>query len=592
MEGSALKTVGTIDYLVILAYLLTLIWIGKFFAKYNKNLKDFFKGGGKLPWWVGGMSAFMAGFSAWMFTGGAGIVYERGPLGMLALCTGLFGTLFGYLIFAKLWRRTRVTSMFEFVSTRFNLSTQQAMSWTFLPMNLFYCSTVLLAMSIFITSALGVSEVNLSSLGLPLDLSISAVQITILVSGIVILTYCYFGGLLAVATCDALSFLIIIPVAVLIVPLILMHMGGVTEIFTTPADFSLPAGKSILSEPITGLFVIMLLVSNAHSYNTNPIVQRYWSVPDERQSRKVALMCTILFVFGVAIWSIPPLAVRHLYPDLSQVWTTLKAPAEGAYVSACLTVLPHGLVGMMFAAIFAASMSSIDSTLNFVSGIFTNDIYLKTIKKNADEKHMLKVSRLSTLVIGIIAICLSLVMSGHGGAFSWMILMEKIFITPIVVPLLLGLLFPRCGSRAALVTFLVGMCFNLWATLYMKWDYSTLMIGGFGITYVVFIASAYLLKDPLDKAQSIKEFFKLLDTPVIMEQELSERPIDQLSMLRFIGKLAAATGAAICLMVLIDQPVFERLKVLAGGGTVLGLGIFMLLADRRSKRAISPVEEK
>ena len=582
MEGSTLKTVGTIDYLVILAYLLTLVWIGRFFANYNRDIKDFFKGGGKLPWWVGGISSFMAGFSAWMFTGGAGVVYERGPLGMLALCTGLFGTFFGFLIFAKRWRRSRVTSMFEFVSNRFNLTTQQFLSWTFLPMNLFYCSTVLLAMSIFITAALGISEVNLGTLGLPWDVSLSAVQLTILIAGVVILTYCYFGGLLAVASCDVLSFLIIIPVAVLIVPLILWHLGSVGKVFTTPADFALPAEKSILSEPITFFFVAMWLVSNTHSYNTNPIVQRYWSVPDERQARRVALLCTILFIFGVAVWSIPPLAVRHLYPDLSLVWGSLKAPAEGAYVSACLAVLPHGLVGMMFAAIFAASMSSIDSTLNFISGIFTNDIYRKTIKQDAGEKHMLTVGRLSTLGFGIIAIALSLAMSTRGGAFSWMILMDKIFVTPIVVPLLLGLLFPRRGSRAGMVTFLVGIVFNLYGHLYMGWDYTTLMFYSFILTYIVFFASAFLLRDTPEKALRIKEFFVLLDTPVRADRELSEASIDRLSMLRFIGKLAAATGVAICLMVLINQPLAERLKILVGGGVVLGLGLFMLWADKRT----------
>jgi len=586
MENTALKTVGTVDYLVILAYLLTLVWIGKFFAGYNRNIQDFFKGGGKLPWWVGGISSFMAGFSAWMFTGGAGVVYEAGPTGMLALCTGVFGTLFGYLLFAKRWRRTRVTSMFEYVSTRFNLPAQQVLSWFFLPFNLFYCSTVLLATAIFTTAALNISEINLAGLGLPWDVTVSAVQIVILIAGVVILTYCYFGGLLAVATCDVLSFLIIIPVAVLIVPLILFKlssMGMVGELFSTPQNFSMPTGKSILGEPITFLFVVMWLVSNIHSYNTNPIVQRYWSVPDENQARKVALMCTILFIFGVSVWAIPPLAVRHLYPDLSRVWTTLKAPAEGAYVSACLSVLPHGLVGVMFAAIFAASMSSIDSTLNFVSGIFTNDIYRKTIKKDADEKHMLKAGRLSTLFIGIIAIFMALAMGARGGAFSWMVLMDRIFVTPIVVPLLLGLFFPRRGSRAALVTFFVVTFFNLTVTLFFEMQYSAFMFYSFSLAYITFITSAFLLTDTAQKKQMIHEFFVLLDTPVRADQELGEAGIDRLSMLSFIGKLATATGIAICLLVLISQPLTERLKILIGGGVVLGLGLFMLWADRRSR---------
>ncbi|MBN2290570.1 MAG: hypothetical protein JXQ83_14645 [Candidatus Glassbacteria bacterium] len=586
MENAALKTVSTVDYLVILAYLLTLIWIGRFFAGYNRDIKDFFKGGSKLPWWVGGISSFMAGFSAWMFTGGAGVVYEAGPTGMLALCTGVFGTLFGYLFFAKRWRRTRVTSMFEYVSTRFNLSSQQVLSWFFLPFNLLYCSTVLLATAIFTTAALGISEIDLAALGLPWDLTLSAVQVVILVAGAVILTYCYFGGLLAVATCDVLSFLIIIPLAVLIVPLILFKLGSagaLGELFNTPQGFAMPGGKSILGEPITFLFVVMWLVSNIHSYNTNPIVQRYWSVPDENQARKVALMCTILFVFGVSVWAIPPLAVRHLYPDLSQVWTTLKAPAEGAYVSACLAVLPHGLVGVMFAAIFAASMSSIDSTLNFVSGIFTNDIYRKTIKKNADDRHMLKAGRLSTLAIGTIAILIALAMSARGGAFSWMVLMDRIFVTPIVVPLLLGLFFPRRGSRAALTTFFVVAGFNLVITICCEMPYSTFMFLSFSLAYVTFIASALLLRDTPEKILAIKEFFTLLETPVRVDQELGEAGIDRLSMLRFIGRLAAATGTAICLMVLISQPPVERLKILIGGGVVLGLGLFMLRADRRSR---------
>ena len=586
MEGATLRTVGTVDYLVILAYLLTLVWIGKFFAGYNRDIQDFFKGGGKLPWWVGGISSFMAGFSAWMFTGGAGVVYEAGLTGMLALCTGVFGTLFGYLLFAKRWRRTRVTSMFEYVSTRFNLPAQQVLSWFFLPFNLFYCSTVLLATAIFTTAALNISEINLAGLGLPWDVTLSAVQIVILIAGVVILTYCYFGGLLAVATCDVLSFLIIIPVAVLIVPLILLKLssiGMVGELFSTPQNFSMPTGKSILGEPITFLFVVMWLVSNIHSYNTNPIVQRYWSVPDENQARKVALMCTILFVFGVSVWAIPPLAVRHLYPDLSQVWTTLKAPAEGAYVSACLSVLPHGLVGVMFAAIFAASMSSIDSTLNFVSGIFTNDIYRKTIKKDADEKHMLKVGRLSTLFIGIIAIFMALAMGARGGAFSWMVLMDRIFVTPIVVPLLLGLFFPRRGSHAALATFFVVTFFNLTVTLFFEMQYSTFMFSSFSLAYITFITSAFLLTDTAEKKQMIHEFFVLLDTPVRVDQELGEAGIDRLSMLSFIGKLATATGIAICLLVLISQPLTERLKILIGGGVVLGLGLFMLWVDRRSR---------
>ncbi|MBN2289519.1 MAG: hypothetical protein JXQ83_09330 [Candidatus Glassbacteria bacterium] len=588
MDYPVLKTVSAPDYLVIAAYLATLVWIGKYFSGYNRNIQDFFKGGGKLPWWVGGISAFMAGFSAWIFTGGAGVVYENGLLGTLFLCTGILATFIAWLFFAKRWRRTRVTTMFEFVSARFNLPTQQVLSWAYLPINLFYCSAVLLSLSIFVTAALGIGDISTRALGLPLDFTLTGVQATILVAGAIILAYCYFGGLLAVTSCDVLSFLVIVPIAVLIVPLMVVKLGSVGKLFTTPAGFQVPAEQSIFGEPITFFFVLIWLTSGIHSYTTNPIVQRYWSVRDETQARKVALLCMWLFIFGVLVWSVPPLAVRHLFPDLTSLYGSLKAPAEGAYVSACLAVLPHGMIGVMFAAIFAASMSSIDSTLNFISGIFTNDIYRKVIRKDADERHLLRVGRLSTLVIGLTAMGLSLVMSGHGGAFSWMIRFDEIATTPIVVPLVLGLLFPRCGSMAAIITFFAGLSWNVTGVIFLQLEYKPVMLVSFILTYLTFISSAWLIRDRRDKAESIRRFFELLDTPVDPDRELGEAGIDRLSMLRFIGKLAAGTGTVICLMALIGQPLGDRLINLAGGAVVLALGWLMVRADRKIQAAKPP----
>ena len=114
-------------------------------------------------------------------------------------------------------------------------------------------------------------------------------------------------------------------------------------------------------------------------------------------------------------------------------------------------------------------------------------------------------------------------------------------------------------------------------------QYSTFMFYSFSLAYITFITSAFLLTDTAEKKQMIHEFFVLLDTPVRVDQELGEAGIDRLSMLSFIGKLATATGIAICLLVLISQPLTERLKILIGGGVVLGLGLFMLWADRRSR---------
>ena len=120
--------------------------------------------------------------------------------------------------------------------------------------------------------------------------------------------------------------------------------------------------------------------------------------------------------------------------------------------------------------------------------------------------------------------------------------------TPLVVPLVLGLLFPRCGSLAAIITFFAGLTFNIIAVIILQMEYKLVMLSSFLLTYTTFISSAFLIKDRPDKAASIKEFFRMLDTPVDAEKELSEAGIDRLSMLRFIGKLAVGTGVVISLM--------------------------------------------
>ena len=94
-------------------------------------------------------------------------------------------------------------------------------------------------------------------------------------------------------------------------------------------------------------------------YNTSAMAQRYFSVDNERSARKVALLCCGLFFVGAFLWFIPPMAMRVVYPDLRTVWPSLANPSEAAYAVASLTLLPHGLIGVMLAAMFSATMANL-----------------------------------------------------------------------------------------------------------------------------------------------------------------------------------------------------------------------------------------
>ena len=120
--------VNIYDYLVIGAYFLFMLGIGLYFMKVNKGAKEYFAGGSMIPWWVSGMTLYMANFSAWTFTGAAGFAYATGWFAICYFGTWSVSYLVGSQMTASRWRRTRSISPVEYTYTRFNFTTQQFLS--------------------------------------------------------------------------------------------------------------------------------------------------------------------------------------------------------------------------------------------------------------------------------------------------------------------------------------------------------------------------------------------------------------------------------------------------------------------------------
>src|SRR6266540_2209901 len=95
------SSVQTIDYIVLVCYLLLMAGVGAFFMRFMRVGTDFLKGGNRVEWWVAGMASFMSGFSVWTFTGGAGFAYRQGVIGVFLMALAVPAFLFGYIIFAE-----------------------------------------------------------------------------------------------------------------------------------------------------------------------------------------------------------------------------------------------------------------------------------------------------------------------------------------------------------------------------------------------------------------------------------------------------------------------------------------------------------
>src|SRR5882724_5521258 len=199
------------DYVVIGLYGLLMVVVGIYVMRFNRGAAEYFRGGSRIPWLAAGLSCFMSGFSAWTFTGAAGVAYRSG-----IDATGLYvgnaaSFLLGYFIFAQRWRRSRVTTVMEYLSDRFNPVTHQTFSWVTIFFQLFTSASTLYGLSLFISSACGFP-----------------VTWTIIAAGALIIFYCVVGGLWAVVMTDFLQASILMPFCLVLVVTSLARVGGVT----------------------------------------------------------------------------------------------------------------------------------------------------------------------------------------------------------------------------------------------------------------------------------------------------------------------------------------------------------------------------
>ena len=297
-----------IDYSVIAIYGLLMVIVGIYVMRFNRGAAEYFRGGSRIPWLVAGLSCFMSGFSAWTFTGAAGVAYRAGIAAVGLYIGNALSFLLGYFVFAARWRRSRVTTVMEYLSDRFNPVTHQTFSWVTIFFQLFTSASTLYGLSLFISSACG----------LP-------VKWTIIGAGTLIVFYCVIGGLWAVVVTDFLQASILMPFCLVLVITALSRVGGVGGLV-----HSLPPEMKTLhlSGEFGWIYIISWTIMVSFGYNTSAMAQRYYSVDDERSARKVALLCCCLFFVGAFIWFLPPMAMRVIYPDLHAVWPALANPSE------------------------------------------------------------------------------------------------------------------------------------------------------------------------------------------------------------------------------------------------------------------------
>ena len=462
---------ATMDWIVIAIYLLALVAMGFYFAGREHGTDDFFLAGGRIPWWAAGISIFATGLSAITFMAIPAKAYETDWVYFITLNGAVVLAPIVAYVFLPFYRRLGLTTAYEYLERRFGPSVRLLGSGQFILAQLGRVSVVVFLPALALSAVTGIDVI-----------------VCITLMGILAIVYTVLGGIEVVIWSDVLQAVVLMGGALLAAWIMI---DGIPGGLAGAIDAASEQGKLRMinpgfdwTQPVLIVVILGTLFNNIIPYTSDQaVIQRYLTTPDERSARfaiwtggLLAIPSSILFFgLGTLLWvwyrthpeSLAPLgAVDQILP-----WFIV-------------TQLPTGVSGLVIAAIFAAAMSSIDSSMNSVSTAWTTDFH-RRFRPELDDKAALRVARWTTVLFGIVGTAAAILIAtlDISSVLDLWFKVLGLFASGLCGLFILGIFTQRPGTVAAIaglatsaaVNFVVGTWTNV----------NVLLIAGFGIVSCV-----------------------------------------------------------------------------------------------------------
>ncbi|MEZ9659685.1 sodium:solute symporter family transporter [Vibrio sp. 10N.261.52.F3] len=575
-----------LNTLIVGIYFLFLIAIGWMFRTFTSTTSDYFRGGGNMLWWMVGATAFMTQFSAWTFTGAAGKAYADGMAVAVIFLANAFGYLMNYLYFAPKFRQLRVVTPIDAIRMRFGSFNEQVFTWSGMPNSIVSAGIWLNGLAIIASGIFGFDMTT-----------------TIVLTGLVVLVMSVTGGSWAVIASDFMQMVIIMAVTVTCAAVAIVQGGGVTEIIN---DFPVAEGASFVSGnnlnyvSIFGIWAFFIFFKQFSITNNMLNSYRYLAAKDSKNAKKAALLACILMTIGPIIWFMPPWFVAGQGVDLAAHYPDAGSKAgDFAYLYFVEQYMPAGMVGLLIAAMFAATMSSMDSGLNRNSGIFVINFYQPILRPNATEKELMIVSKFMSTFFGLAIILIALFINSLKGLslFDTMMYVGALIGFPMTIPAFCGFFLKKTPDWAgwgtlvvgAIVSYIVGFVitaemlqnlFNLEPLTGREWSDLKVAVGL--IAHLVFTGGFFVLSTlfykPLEasRQKDVDTFFNNLATPLVSEST-AQKKLDN-KQRHMLGSLIAVSGVAVMAMFALPNPFWGRMMFVLCGGIVFVVGLLLVKA--------------
>ena len=416
--------ISNLDWAIIFSFFAVFIFIGFVTSKKSgKNSKEFFLSGRNMPWWMLGISMVATTFSADTPNLVTNIVRENGVSGNWVWWAFLLTGMMTVFFYARLWRRSKVLTDLEFYELRYSGKPAKFLrAFRAIYLGVFF--------NIMIMATVCLAGIKIG--GILLGLSPFE---CVFYSSVITVFYSSLGGLRSVVITDIIQFVLAMVGSIwaCVYILNLDEIGGLNNLI----NHSMVVDKLNFfpsindKETFLTLLIIPLAVQwwavwypGAEPGGGGYIAQRMLSAKDEKN----AIYSTLLFnITHYAVrpwpWILIALSSIVVYPTLSDISSSFPGIDQSiigndiAY-PAMLYLLPSGLLGLVLASLIAAFMSTISSHLNWGASYISLDFYKRFIKKDASEKEIVFVGRISTIILMLLAGFLALELSDALGAFQ------------------------------------------------------------------------------------------------------------------------------------------------------------------------------
>jgi len=422
-----------------------MLYLGFFFMKRESGTEDFFKGGGRIPWWAAGMSIFATMLSAITFMAIPAKTYATDwkyfPMA-IAIFIMVFPVIKYYLPF---FRRLKVTTAYEYLELRFNVMTRVMGSILFIVFMVARSALVLFLPSLALTIVTGID-----------------IYFCIILMGLVTIIYCTMGGVEAVIWGDVIQGFVLLGGALLSAAFLIKGIdggwSGFIEISASYEKLKMFDFAFDFSQATFWVVILGGLANNLISYTSDQaVIQRYLTTKDERSAGKGIMMNGVLsIIVSILFYFIGTALFAYYKTNPVELNISMENP-DSIFPHFIMTRLPVGIAGLLIAAIFAATMSTVSSSINSLSTAFTTDIYRKLVPEKSD-KHFLMVARLSGILLGGLGVILALFMVVWDilSLFDYFNYILGLLASGLGGLFIMGIFIPRIKGKAALAGFFCG----------------------------------------------------------------------------------------------------------------------------------------